>query len=170
MRAADTLDQLVHAAIDAGIPAIHLIREGDGVRILVRTVSGLAPVHSLVASPDWLDSAQALPHATRRGDRVVIDLARHGSGGGGFAQLGMPGSMRAAFERETAAPGGVILIAAEDTSAMAASMAASVHAPGERHIVEISGDRADLDAAAHMDCDAILIRAGGRSHAALRRL
>ncbi len=160
MRAADTLDQLVHAAIEAGIPAIHLIQDGEAVRILVRTVSGLAPVYSLVASPDWLDSAQALPHATRRGDRVVIDLASHGSGGDGFARLGMPGPMRAAFERAIVAPGGVILIAAEDAAAMAAAMAAAVVAPGERHIVEISGDRADLDAAARMDCDAILLRPG----------
>lgn len=154
---ADTLDQLIQAAIGAGIPALHLLREGDDVRILVRTVSGLAPVRSVVACADWLDAAQALPHATRRGARVVVDLTHRGTSDGGFADLGMPKSMRAAIERETLAAGGVILIASEDPATLRAAMAAAVHASGERHIVEIANDRADLDLAAQMDCDAILL-------------
>lgn len=157
---ADSLDQLVHAAVAAGIPAVHLVRDGARVRILVRAVSGLAPVHSLVATPDWLEAAQALPNATRRGERVVIDLSNRDSGAGGFAELGMPGSMRAAIEREMLAPGGVIVIASEDPAAMARAMAAAAHAPGERHILEIAADRADLDTTARMDCDAILLRPG----------
>ncbi|WP_066655988.1 MULTISPECIES: ATPase, T2SS/T4P/T4SS family [unclassified Sphingomonas] len=157
---ADTLDQLLEAAIAAGIPAVHLVRDGGAVRILVRAVSGLAPVHSLVATPEWLDAAQALPNATRRGERVVIDLANRYSGAGGFAELGMPGSMRAAIERETLAPGGVILIASEDAATMTRAMAAAAHAPGERHVIEVAADRADLDAAARMDCDAIVLRPG----------
>lgn len=157
---ADSLDQLIQAAIAAGIPAVHLVRDGEGVRILVRAVSGLAPVQSLVAAPEWLDAAQALPNATRRGERVVIDLSSRDSGAGGFAELGMPGSMRAAIERETLAPGGVIVIASDDGAAMTRAMAAAAHAPGERYVVEINPDRADLDAAARMDCDAILLRPG----------
>lgn len=157
---ADSLDQLIQAAIAAGIPAVHLVHDGKGVRILVRAVSGLAPVQSLVASPEWLDAAQALPNATRRGGRVVIDLSSRDSGAGGFAELGMPRSMRAAIERETLAPGGVILITSEDATALARAMAAAAHAPGERHILEIPADRADLDTAARMDCDAILLRPG----------
>lgn len=156
----DSLDQLVQAATDAGIPAVHLVRDGDGVRILVRTVSGLAPVRSLIATGAWLDAAQALPNATRRADRVVIDLVHQGSRAGGLAEIGMPGAMRAAIERATLAPGGVILVASEDAAALTATMAAVVHAPGERHIVELSGDRADLDIAAQMDCDAILLHGG----------
>ena len=157
---ADSLDQLIQAAIDAGIPALHLVRDGDSVRILVRTLGGLAPVNSVVARPDWLDTAQQLTGATRRGDRVVIDLLHRCTGVGGFAGLGMPGSMRTAIERETIAPGGIILIASEDSGAMRATMAAAVDCAGERHIVEMDGDRADLDRAARMDCDAILLRAG----------
>ncbi len=157
---ADTLDQLVQAAIDAGIPALHLVGDGEGVSVLVRTVAGLAPVRSVVARPDWLDAAAALPNATRRGERVVVDLVHCHKSGGGFAELGMPGSMRAAVERETLAAGGVILIVAEDAATMHAAMDAAVHTPGVRHIVEIDGDRADLDAAARMDCDAILLRSG----------
>lgn len=157
---ADSLDQLLDAAVAAGIPAVHLVRDGEGVRILVRTVAGLAPVHSLVASPEWLDAAQTLPNATRRGERVVINLANRDSGASGFAELGMPGSMRAAIERETLAPGGVILIASEDAATMARTMAAAADAPGERHVLEIAADRTDLDAAARMDCDAILLRPG----------
>ncbi|WP_439538354.1 ATPase, T2SS/T4P/T4SS family [Sphingomonas sp.] len=158
---ADTLDQLVQAAIAAGIPAVHLVQDGERVRILVRAVSGLAPVHSVVATPEWLEAAQALPNATRRGARVVIDLSNRDSGAGGFAELGMPGSMRTAIERELLAPGGVIVIASEDPAAMARAMAAAASAPGERHILDIAADRADradLDAAARMDCDAILLR------------
>ncbi len=161
MRDADTLDQLVQAAIDAGIPALHLVRDGEGVRVLVRTVAGLAPVRSVVARPDWIDAAQALPNATRRGDRVVIDLIHRSAVVGGFADLGMPGAMRAAIERETLAAGGVILISSDDPATLAAAMAAAIHAPGERHIVQVDADRADLDAAARMDCDAILLRADG---------
>ncbi len=157
---ADSLDQLVQAAIVAGIPAVHLVRDGGEVRILVRAVSGLAPVHSLVATPEWIDAAQTLPNATRRGERVVIDLSNRDSGAGGFAELGMPGSMRTAIEREMLAPGGVIVIASEDPAAMARAMAAAAYAPGERHVIEIAADRADLDAAARMDCDAILLRPG----------
>ena len=161
MRDADTLDQLVQAAIDAGIPALHLVRAGEDVRILVRTVSGLAPVRSLVARAEWLDAAQMLPNATRRGERVVVDLVHRGTSCGGFAELGMPGSMRAAIERETLAAGGVILIASDDPAALTATMSAAAEAPGERHIVRIDADRADLDAAARMDCDAILLHANG---------
>lgn len=157
---ADILDQLVQAAIAAGIPAVHLVRDGERVRILVRAVSGLAPVHSLVATPEWLEAAQALPNATRRGERVVIDLSNRDSGAGGFAELGMPGSMRTAIERELLAPGGVIVIASEDPAAMARAMAAAASAPGERHVLDIAADRGDLDAAARMDCDAILLRPG----------
>ncbi|MBA4761267.1 hypothetical protein [Sphingomonas sp.] len=155
---ADSLDQLVQAAVAAGIPAVHLVRDGSEVRILVRAVSGLAPVRSLVARSDWIEAAQALPNATRRGERVVIDLAAHERNGGGFTELGMPGSMRAAIERETLAPGGVILVASDDAAVMGRAMAAAAYAPGERHVVEISADRAELDAAARMDCDAILLR------------
>lgn len=162
----DSLDQLVQAAVDAGIPAVHLVREGDGIRILVRTVSGLAPVRSLTATGAWLDAAQALPNATRRADRVVIDLVRQGSCAGGLAEVGMPETMRTAIERATLAPGGVILVASEDGAALTATMTAAVHAPGERHIVELCGDRADLDIAAQMDCDAILL-CGGEDRALL---
>lgn len=160
MRDAHTLDQLVQAAIDAGIPALHLVREHQEVRVLVRTVSGLAPVRSVVARAKWFDAAGALPNATRRGDRVVIDLIHRGAGGTGLADLGLPAAMRAAIERETLAPGGVVLVAADDPHVMGAAMAAAGHRPGERHIMEVGNNRADLDAAARMDCDAILLRAG----------
>lgn len=157
---ADSLDQLVQAAVAAGIPAVHLVRDGSEVRILVRAVSGLAPVRSLVATPDWIEAAQALPNATRRGERVVIDLAARECDGGGFTELGMPGSMRAAIERETLAPGGIILVASDDATVLTRAMAAAAHAPGERHVLEIAADRAELDSAARMDCDAILLRPG----------
>ncbi|WP_422057576.1 hypothetical protein [Sphingomonas sp.] len=157
---ADSLDELVQAAVVAGIPAVHLVRDGGVVRILVRTVSGLAPVRSLVATPDWIEAAAALPNATRRGERVVIDLTHRERDGGGFAELGMPGSMRAAIEREMLAPGGVVLVASDDVGTMTRAMAAAAHAPGERHVLEIAADRAELDSAARMDCDAILLRAG----------
>lgn len=74
--------------------------------------------------------------------------------------MGMPETMCAAIERETRAPGGVILIASEDATTRRAVMTAAAHAPGERYVIEVDGDRADLDIAAHMDCDAILLHAG----------
>ena len=92
---ADTLDQLIQAAIDAGIPALHLVREDDGVRILVRTLSGLAPVRSVVARPDWLDAAQALPHAPRRGERGAGGEGPGTDGGPTGTARGAPGTAQA---------------------------------------------------------------------------
>lgn len=156
---ADSLDQLLQAARTAGIPAVHLLRDGDRLQVLVRAVSGLAPVRSAVASPDWFVAAQSLSNATRRGDRIVIDLIHRDSACAGFAELGMPGSMRAAIERETLAPGGVILVASADAETRHAVSAAAAYAPGERHVIAVDADRADLDTAARMDCDAILLSA-----------
>ncbi len=159
METAETLEDLLHAASRGGIPAVHLLRDGDQLRVLVRTVSGLAQVRSVVASQDWFVAAQLLPGAVRRGDRIVIDLTQHDSVCAGFAELGMPASMRSAIGRETHAPGGVILIGSEDADVRHAVMTAAAHAPGERHVITVDGDRADLDAAARMDCDAILLSA-----------
>lgn len=159
MGAAESLDQLLHAAAIAGIPAVHLVRDGDHLQILVRTVSGLAPVRSAEASAAWFVTAELLPNAARRGDRIVIDLTHRDSACAGFAELGMPGSMRAAIERETLAPGGVILVASADAETRHAVTAAAASAPGERNVVTVEGDRADLDVAARMDCDAILLSA-----------
>lgn len=159
MGEADNLDQLIQAASAAGVPALHLLREAKGVRVLIRTVSGLTPAHSGLVAADWFETAATLPNAARRDDRIVIDLIQQSVTCVGFTALGMPASMRAAIERETLAPGGLILIASEDAATRDAVMVAASHAPGERHVVAVDGDRADLDIAARMDCDAILLRA-----------
>lgn len=156
---ASSLNDLIRTALEAHVPALHLIRAAEGIRLYARTTAGLTPFGPREGDPAWFDHAVALPFAETLDDRVVIDLAAQRPRAEGLAGLGMPNAMRAALDRECAIPGGVILVAATDPELRQRVMRAIADDAGERHIAEIGEDRVRLDIAARMDCDAILVAA-----------
>ncbi len=154
------LDDLVMAAVNGSVPALHIVRRGDQDLAYARTAAGLAVVGHAPVRRGWWESAAAMDGATRLDDRVVIDLVRRGAALSALADLGMTARMRGALAEALHPAGGVVLVASPIAAAAETVMAALAAGPGERHVLRVSGGRAELDAAARMDCDAILMQAG----------
>lgn len=160
------LEDLIGTAARDGATALHLHLEGESVAAMARQGRTLALLGRFAVTMPWLDSAQAHPGAMRMDDRIVIRIDAHGVVRDALAGLGMPGGMRKQIHAALSSSGGAVLAVGASASsrrhlaeALAVPAGYAPWIPGEPHL---------LEAAARMDCDAILIEGlADRSTAAL---
>ncbi|QDX25365.1 hypothetical protein FPZ54_04545 [Sphingomonas suaedae] len=157
MRDAASFEDLVRAATRSRATALHIVLYGDNATAFARFGSDLMAIRDAPVPPDWVAQAAAHPCAARRGDRIVIDLTGEADADCALSDLGMPRGMRARLRDAMRGAGGALLIASQDADATSRVMDALADAPGERYVARLAGGRADLDLAARMDCDSILI-------------
>lgn len=157
MRDAASFEELVCAAAQARVSALHIVQCGDSATILARIGTDLVPARDAPVPSGWFAQAASHPGAVRRDDRIVIDLTCEAATDCALSALGMPRRMRARMREATQGSGGAVLVASHDRAAMRQVMDAAADRPGEQHVARIVGGRADLDLAARMDCDSILI-------------
>lgn len=155
MTTVPALDDLIGTAARDGATALHLHLEGGSVAALARQGRMLAPLGRFEVTAPWLDRAHAHPDAARMDDRIVIRIDAHDVVRDSLAALGMPGPMRRPLHAAMKLPGGAMLAVAPspaDRRMLAEALAGSAaYAPW------VAGERGTLEAAARMDCDAILI-------------
>lgn len=159
MTAVPSLDDLIGAAKREGASALHLRFDGDMVAAMVRQGrgQGLAPLGQFHAAAPWLGQADRHPAATRLEDRIVIRIEAHGTSGDWLARLGVPAGMRKSITVALAQPGGVVLAAAPLAADRRALTEALAGPARQGYAPWITGGREALEAAARMDCDAILL-------------
>lgn len=151
------LDDLIGAAAREGATALHLHVEGAAVTAMARHGQGLAQLARFDAPAPWLEDANARPDISRMDDRIVIRIAPHGVSHDSLAKLGMPGGMRKSITGTLVLPGGVILAVAPSPPDRC-SLAEALAGPAQRGYAPwVLGEHSALEAAARMDCDAILV-------------
>jgi len=166
MTSVPALEDLIGTAVRDGATALHLHLEGRSVAAMARQGRALAPLGRFEVTLPWLDGAYTHPGATRMDDRIVIRIDAHGVVRDAMAGLGMPGGMRKQLHAALTLPGGLVLAVAP-SPANRRALAEALSAPAG-YAPWIAGERHALEAAARMDCDAILIDGlADRSAAAL---
>ncbi|WP_447724767.1 ATPase, T2SS/T4P/T4SS family [Sphingomonas koreensis] len=155
MTSVPALEDLIGTAVRDGATALHLHLEGSSVAAMARQGRALAPLGRFEVTVPWLDGAHAHPGATRMNDRIVIRIDAHGVVRDALAGLGMPGKMRTQLHAALGRSGGAVL--AVGTSAISRRTLAQALAAPAGYAPWIAGERHALEAAAQMDCDAILI-------------
>lgn len=155
MTTVPALEELIGTAARDGATALHLHLDGSRVAVLTRQGRGLAPLGRFEVTPPWLDGARAHPGAARMDDRIVIRIDAHGVTRDALAELGMPGGMRQQLRAALGQPGGAVLAVAP-SPAHRRSLAEALAVPAG-YAPWITGERHAIEAAAPMDCDAILI-------------
>lgn len=149
------LEDLIGTAARDGATALHLHLDGRSVAAMARQGRMLAPIGRFEVTAPWLDGAHAHPGAARMNDRIVIRIDAHGVVHDALAGLGMPGRMRKQLHAALSLSGGaVIAVAPSQTYRRGLAEALAVPAG---YAPWIAGERHALEAAARMDCDAILI-------------
>ncbi|WP_343518399.1 hypothetical protein [Sphingomonas sp.] len=151
------LEDLIAAAARDGATTLHLRVEGGSVTAMTRQGQGLAPIAQFQAPPPWLDLAGSRPDASRMDGRIVIRIDAHGAAHDSLARLGMPGGMRKSIAGALALAGGVVLAAAPDAGDRRGLAEALAGSARRGYAPWVAGERAALEAAARMDCDAILV-------------
>lgn len=149
------LEDLIGAAARDGATALHLQIQRNSVAAMARQGHALAPLGNFRASGSWFNQAAAHPRATRMADRIVIRIEPHFISHDMLARLGMPGGMRDALAPVLGLPGGVVLAVSpsgDDRLRLAEAIAG-----GADYAPVVAGQREALQAAAGMDCDAILL-------------
>lgn len=149
------LEDLIGTAVRDGATALHLHLDGNSVAAMARQGRALAPLGRFEVTMPWLDGAQAHPGAARLHNRIVIRIDAHGVVRDALAGLGMPGGMRARLHPALDLPGGAVL-AVGPSSPTRRHLAEMLAAPAS-YAPWIAGEYSALEAAARMDCDAILI-------------
>ena len=149
------IEDLIGTAARDGATALHLHLDGRSVAALARQGRALAPLGRFEVTRPWLDRANAHPGAARMNDRIVIRIDAHGVVRDALAGLGMPGAMRKALHAAMAQTGGAVLAVAP-SPAHRCSLSEALAAPAG-YAPWVAGERSALDAAARMDCDAILV-------------
>ena len=150
------LEDLIGTAAREGATALHLSVEGAWVTAMTRQGQGLAPLAQFQASELWVIQAGTRPGANRMADRIVIRIDPPGVSRDSLAELGMPLDMRRSVAGTLALPGGVVLAVAPfsaDRRNLAEALAETVQ---HGYAPWVAGGRSSLEAAARMDCDAIL--------------
>lgn len=155
MTTVPALEDLIGTAARDGATALHLHLDGRSVAAMARQGRALAPLARFQATPLWLDRAGSHPGAARMNDRIVIRIDAHGVVRDALAALGMPGAMRKKLHAAMVLSGGAVL-AVGPSPAHRCSLAEALAAPAG-YAPWVAGDRPALDAAARMDCDAILV-------------
>lgn len=151
------LDDLIGVAAREGATALHLHVDGAAVTAMARHGHGLARLAQFDAPVPWLEHANARPDASRMDNRIVIRIDPHGASHDSLARLGMPDGMRKSVSGMLALPGGVVLAVAP-SSADRRDLAEALAGSAQRGYAPwIAGNRSALEAAARMDCDAILV-------------
>lgn len=149
------LEDLIGTAARDGATALHLHLDGRSVAAMARQGRALAPLGQFEVTMPWLDRASTHPGAARMDDRIVIRIDAHGVARDALASLGMPGAMRKKLHAAMVLTGGAVL-AVSPSSAHRRSLAEALAAP-TGYAPWVAGERSALEAAARMDCDAILI-------------
>ena len=153
------LDDLIGAAAREGATALHLHVQGVAVTAMVRQGQGLARLAQFDAPAPWLEHANARPDTSRMDDRIVIRIDSHRVMDDSLAELGLSGGMRRTIADALLLPGGMVLAVAP-SPADRCGLAEALAGPARRGYAPwIAGERSALEAAARMDCDAILVDA-----------
>ncbi|HSX57274.1 MAG TPA: hypothetical protein VLG14_18360 [Sphingomonas sp.] len=155
MTSVPALEDLIGTAVRDGASALHLHLDGVSVSAMARQGRALAPLGRFEVTMPWLDGANAHPGAARMDDRIVIRIDAHGVARDALAGFGMPGGMRKQLHAALSLPGGAVLAVAP-SPANRRDLAEALAKPAG-YAPWIPGERIALEAAARMDCDAILI-------------
>jgi len=155
MTTVPALEDLIGTAVRDGATALHLHLEGSSVAAMARQGRTLALLGQFEVTTPWLDGAHAHPGAARMDNRIVIRIDAHGVARDALAGLGMPGRMREQLRAALDRSGGAVL--AIGASSMSRCRLAEALAAPAGYAPWIAGERHALEAAARMDCDAILI-------------
>lgn len=151
------LEDLIDIAAREGATALHLRIEGSAITALTRQGSKLAALDHFQAPAPWVDRAIAHSRAALMGDRIVIRIDPHSVSDDPLASLGMPISMRRSLANALGLAGGVLL-AVSPVPADRRGLAEAVAGSARRGYAPwVAGDFTSMEAAARMDCDAILL-------------